>query len=100
MNKYFILGSIIFGLVLFGCKEEPSEVTELQVDAVVEQMAGFGWEANQIVQTGNEIQEVTQESDLLEGSDVDITGGNLNHLNTNYLLLIYFLIWEMNHSIF
>ena len=79
MNKYFILSSIIFGLLLFGCKEEPSSVSqELQVDAVVEQMAGFGWEANQFVQTGSEIEEVTQESDILGGTDIEIPGGNIS----------------------
>jgi hypothetical protein len=77
MSKLFILISIIFGLILFGCKEEPSEVTELQVDEVVEQLAGFGWEANQFVQTGSEIEELTQESDLLSGTDIEIPGGNI-----------------------
>ena len=77
MSKLFILISIIFGLILFGCKEEPIEVTELQVDAVVEQLAGFGWEANQFVQTGSEIEELTQESDLLSGTDIEIPGGNI-----------------------
>lgn len=82
MNKLFILSSVIFGLILFGCKQEPSEVTqELQVDEVVEQLAGFGWEANQFVQTGSEIEELTQESDLLSGSDLEITGSNMNLKN-------------------
>jgi hypothetical protein len=74
MSKYFILVSIIFGLILFGCKEEPSKVNELQIDAVVEQLAGFGWEANQFIQAGSEIKELTQESDLLSGTDLEIPG--------------------------
>jgi len=79
MNKYFILASIIFGLLLIGCKEEPSEVIqELQVDAFVEQMAGFGWEANQYVQTGSEVENVTQESDILGGTDIELPGGNIS----------------------
>jgi len=79
MNKLFILSFVIFGLILSGCKEEPSSVSQdLQVDAVVEQMAGFGWEANQFVQTGNEIEEVTQESDILGGTDIEIPGGNIS----------------------
>jgi hypothetical protein len=79
MNKLFILSFAIIGLLLFGCKEEPSEVSqELQVDAFVEQMAGFGWEANQFVQTGSEVEEVTQKSDILGGTDIEIPGGNIS----------------------
>jgi len=72
MKNIFIISLLVSALFLFGCKKEPSSVDqELQVDALVEQQAAFGWQANQLVQTGNEIEEVTKTSDLLEVEDVD-----------------------------
>ncbi len=78
MKKIFIINLIISGLLLFGCKQEPSTVStvsqEFEVDALVEQQAAFGWHVNQIVQTGNEIEEVTRDSDFLEGDGIDTLG--------------------------
>ncbi|MFC2088748.1 hypothetical protein ACFLSX_04025 [Calditrichota bacterium] len=72
MKNLFIIGFLAAVLFLLGCKQEPSSVDqELEVDALVEQQAAFGWQANQIVQTGFEIEEVTRNSEFLEGEQVD-----------------------------
>ena len=76
MKNLFIICFLITGLFLLGCKQEPSTISqELEVDAVVEQQAAFGWQVNQIVQTGDEILEVTRNSDFLEGDEIDTTYG-------------------------
>ncbi len=87
MKNLFIISFLVSSLFLFGCKKEPSSVDqELQVDAIVEQQAAFGWQANQIIKTGNEIADVTRESDLLNDVDIEIPGG-IHALKKNALRL-------------
>jgi len=79
MYRLFIISSVVSAIFLFGCKKEPGAVDEvLEVDAIVEQQAAFGWQTNQIIQTSSEIEEVTKTSDLLEGADIDTSLGTDN----------------------
>lgn len=72
MKNVFVFSFLVLTLIIFGCKQEPTAVSDtLEVDAIVEQQAAFGWQANQIVQTGFEIEEVTRNSELLEGEQID-----------------------------
>lgn len=58
--KIFRYISGLFLLLYIGCNEDPSSNQQtLQLDPVLEAYAGFGYEVNDIVSTGSDIQDMT-----------------------------------------
>jgi hypothetical protein len=65
---------------IFGaCEKDPSEPNaELEIDQVVSDHAPFGWEVNQMVSTGSEMEELTRSSNFLEEEGI----GNITDVMT------------------
>ena len=61
-----ILISLSILTVFIACEKDPTSTEEkLEVDPLIEEQAAFGFEVNQIVSTGNEIGEMTLNSQFL-----------------------------------
>lgn len=66
-NTIYLLIICIVGLYMTGCEIDPVEPeNELQLDGNMAQLAASGWNANRLVSSGSEIEEVTQISQYLE----------------------------------
>jgi hypothetical protein len=64
---YLLLIGVV-GLYFGGCEKQPANPTEdgLKVDPAIEKLTPFGWNANRMVSSSNEIKQVTNISQYLE----------------------------------
>ena len=72
----YLLILCMAGLFIFGCEMEPVKPEEqLELNATVEKLAPFGWNANHIVSSSAEIEQVTNISQYLEeGGNSSVAG--------------------------
>lgn len=71
-----VLLALILGLFTLGCDQDStSSKDDLDVDPFVDEQVGVGWEINETVTVGKEIQNLTHTSDLFEEPQLDAYPG-------------------------
>jgi hypothetical protein len=72
MKKLIIFPIFSFLLFFFvACNQDPTMADEeLELDEVVAEQAAFGWEVNKLISKSSEVEDLTQNSQLLENEGI------------------------------
>jgi len=76
--KHFLIffTLLLVAIILSNCEQNPVPAEdELEVESIVKEQAAFGWEVNRLIASGQDISELTQNSQYVEQQEIEELAG-------------------------